>query len=121
MERIDSRLRYVDAGRLVTPFGSLDGVELVGPANIKVGRLDGVLIDPRKRQLRFFVVELRGWFTTRHYLLTAGLTRVERERHALRVDIDADGVSRLPDVRPEGLPPFSDDDLIVAMFAADRP
>jgi hypothetical protein len=118
MERIiDSRLRYVDAARLTTPFGSLGGVELVGAENNKVGRLDGVLIDPRERQLRFFVVESRGWFTTRHYLLSVRPTRIEREQRALRVDIDPEEVSRLPIIHPDALPPFSDEDLIGAMFA----
>jgi hypothetical protein len=120
MERIDSHLRFINADRLTTPFGSLDGAELIGPGENTVGRLDGVLVDPLERRLRYFVVESRGWFTRRHYLVGSDTTRVEPARRALRVDIDADAATHLPEVEPETFPTFNDDDLIAAMFASNR-
>jgi PRC-barrel domain len=117
MERVDSHLRFVDAGHLTTPFGSLDGAELIGRAHNSVGRLDGVLIDPLERRVRFFVMESRGWFTRRHYLVRPDTTRVEPEGKALLVDVDSDDLHRLPEVEPESLQAFSDEDLVSAIFA----
>ena len=115
MDRIDPDLRYIGAGNLTTPFGPLDGARMIGAADYTLGRLDGVLVDPRERQVRYFVVE-RGWLPRRHYLLSAEAARVEREEKALRVDVDQDELNHLPQIHPNALPAFSDDDLIGAMF-----
>jgi len=120
MKSIASHLRYVDAGRLATPLGSLDGTELIGPADNPVGRLDGVIIDPLARRVRYYVVESRGWFTKRHYLLSATPARFEPTRHALHVEVDRDELEQLPEILPDTLRSFSDDDVVSAMFARDR-
>lgn len=110
MERIDPELRYVDAASVTTPLGSLDGARLIGPSDDTLGRLEGVLIDPRERQLRYFVVE-RGWLQRRHYLLSASAARIEREQNALRVDVGSDELPHLTRVECHVLRPFSDDDV----------
>jgi len=117
MERIDSHLRYIDAEHVTTPFGNLAGAELIGPDDNTVGHLDGVLVDPQERRVRYFVVESRGWFTRRHYLVGPDTTRVEPDGKALRVDVDPEAADQLTEVEPETLPPFSDDDLVAAMFS----
>jgi hypothetical protein len=117
---IESRLRYLDANHVDTPAGRLDGAILVTPANARIGTLDGVLLDPEHRQVRYYVVERkRGLFGSRHYLLPLTATRLDRDRHMLEVDVEADEIPQLAEVDPDDLPRFSDDDLLTALFHSD--
>ena len=60
---IEPRLRYLEANHVDTPVGCLDGAVLVNPANARLGTLEGVLLDPQHRQVRYYVVERkRGLF-----------------------------------------------------------
>jgi hypothetical protein len=121
MEPVNANLRYVEADRLTTPFGSLRGAELLDPDDQSIGQLDGVVIDPVERQLRYLVVGTRRWFTTRHYLVDAMPARIEPDGNALHVALEAGDVASQPEVEPDSLPSFSDDDLIDAMFHGARP
>jgi hypothetical protein len=114
---IEPRLRYLDAHRVDTPAGRLDGAVLVSPGKAKLGTLEGVLVDPQQRQVRYYVVESKhGFFSSRHYLLPLTATRLDRDHHTLEVDVEADEIQELPDVDPDDLPRFSDDDLLTALF-----
>jgi hypothetical protein len=117
MTSMEPRLRYLDARRVDTPAGRLDGTVLVTPANATLGTIDGVLIDPLRRQVRYFVVDTPDEESSHHHFLlplTAG--RLDRERHALEVDVDADEMQHLDEAELDELPQFSDDDLLMAMF-----
>ncbi|MDO8795356.1 MAG: PRC-barrel domain-containing protein [Vicinamibacterales bacterium] len=116
MDPNESHLRYIDASSVDTPLGHLNEMTLVSPTNGDVGKLDGMLFDPWERHVCYFVVESRHWFDTRRYLLPASPTRIESDRKALRVDIEPDGLSALPQVNPDVYPRMSDDDLISALF-----
>lgn len=117
MVAIEARLRYLDAGHVDTPAGRLGGAVLVGPSQSLLGTLDGVLVDPERRQVRYYVVgRKRRWFGSRHYLLPLRATRLDRDRHALEVDVEADEIPRLIEVDLNELPRFSDDDLLTALF-----
>lgn len=113
---MDGHLRFVDAEKLDSPAGKLDGAVLVSPSDETLGKLDGMVIDPVERQVRYFVIESKKRFSTRHYLVPATLARLEPERHALRVDLEEDELQDHPTVQLNALPPFSDDDLIAAIF-----
>jgi hypothetical protein len=114
---IEPRLRYLDANHLDTPAGRLDGAVLVSPAKARLGTLEGILVDPQHRQVRYYVVaRKRGPFSSRHYLLPLTATRLDRDRHTLEVDVEADDIPQLAEVDPDDLPRFSDDDLLTAMF-----
>ena len=115
MESVE-RLKYLDAHNVDTPAGRLDGAVLVSPTHATLGKLDGVLIDPHHRKVRYYVVEARDRFASRHYLLPLTATRLDCDRRTLEVDIEADEIHRLDNVEPETLPRFSDDDLIAALF-----
>jgi len=117
MTSIEPRLRYLDADHVDTPAGRLEGAVLVSPANARLGTLEGVLVDPQRRQVRFYVVERkRGLFWSRHYLVPLTATRLDRDRHTLEVDVEADEIPQLAEVDPDDLPRFSDDDLLTALF-----
>ena len=113
-----SAYRYIDAERLDSSAGRLEDVVVVSPNNDKLGKLDGVIVDPAHRQVRYYVVQSPGWFSSRHYLLPLGPARLIRNRHALEVDVDADAISSLEQVDPNSLPPFSDEDLVTAIFGS---
>ncbi len=117
-------LKYVDAHRIDSPAGRLDGAVLVSPTHEPVGKLDGVLIDPRQRKVRYYVVqsryavESRGRISSRHYLLPLTATRLDRDHRTLEVDLEADELQRLDEVDPDRLPQFDEGDLMIALFAA---
>jgi PRC-barrel domain protein len=116
MTSLNTSLRYIDAGHVDTPDGRLGRATLVSRSNAPLGKLDGIVIDPMSRQVRYYVVESPGWLTTRHYLLPLTPARLDRDRHAVEVDLDADDLKQLDEVEPDDLPRYSDEDLLASMF-----
>ena len=116
---MDSGLRYIAAEHVDTPAGPLRGTVLVGPSEETVGKLEGMIIDQIDRQVRFFVVGSRSWLKTHRYLVPATPARLESgERKTLHVDVEADDLRQLREVRSDTFQRFSDDDLIAALFSA---
>jgi hypothetical protein len=102
--RIDSSLRYVKASRIVTSdAGELGGVELRGRADEKLGTLDGVIVDPARSQVRYFVVESPGWLRRRRYLLPMMPASVDAERHTLRLEVGPLSLAECPELDAETL------------------
>jgi hypothetical protein len=121
VEQNDSALRYLEASRIQSPAGDLDHVELRGPDDETLGSLDGVLIDPVERRLRFFVVKPTGRARprSRRYLLPTDChARVEEEGRTLRIALDADGLARCEVFETSSVPAYSDEDLLDSMFHA---
>jgi hypothetical protein len=114
MEPMGANLRYIEAARLSTVDGRLEGAMVLGATATVFGRLTGVIVDPLRRQVCFLVVESHKGFATRRYAMPLGTARLDRGHEALLVDVDADA---LCEVKLERLVPFSDRDLIDAMFA----
>lgn len=114
-EETGQDLCYLEASKVVTPLGDLADVELCGPDDATVGTVDGVLIDPRDRRVRYFVVETPGWLRKRRFLLEGDTAiRLERGRRALRLEDEAE-LSTEFDSRSAR--PMTDDDLLTALFA----
>lgn len=113
MDTMGANLRYIDAGKLRTTADRLDGAVVVSPADNILGTLTGALIDPLRRHVSFLVVE-SGWFAKHQYVLPLDTARFDRERNALLVDVEADGLS---EVRVDRFARFSDEDLLDAMFS----
>lgn len=111
-------LRYLGASAVECPAGKLDGLSLFTQDDESLGTIDGVLIDPAKRQVRYYVVDGSRLFSRRRYLVPADSPAVVvPEQHALRMEIPAEGVERQRfDAR--SIQRFSDDDLLTAMFAS---
>lgn len=111
-------LRYLDANSVECPVGKLEGLSLCTQDDEPIGPIDGVLIDPAKRQIRYYVVGGSRLFYRRRYLVPADSPAVVVPEHkALRMEIPADGIERQRfDAR--AVQRFSDDDLLTAMFAS---
>ena len=84
----DRALRYLDGTAIECPAGKLEGLSLVSKDDEALGLINGVLIDPQTRQVRYYVVELP-------------FESIERQRFDARA-----------------VPRFSDDDLLTAMFSS---
>jgi hypothetical protein len=115
-ENADS-LRYIGAQAVQCQAGTLDGLSLYTQDEETLGTIDGVLIDPTKRQIRYYVVDGSRLFSRRRYLVPADApTVVLPEDKAVRMDISADSIERQR-FDERSVPRFSDEDLITAMFA----
>jgi hypothetical protein len=110
-------LRYLDADSVECPVGTLNGLNLVSQDDEALGRIDGVLIDPTKRQIRYYVIDASRLFTRRRYLVPADSPAVVVPEHkVLRMEIRSDSINRQR-FDERSVPRFSDDDLLTAMFA----
>jgi hypothetical protein len=108
-------LRYLDAQHVEHRGGNLGGVTIRDMHDEPLGQLDGVLLDPSTRRVRYFVVERRARLTARRYLLTADTPATyDSSQCMLRFHAEADATERF-DART--IPAFSDDDLLTALFA----
>ena len=117
MEQVNSALRYIAAGNVDTPTGRLDGTVLVSPSEEPVGTLDGMIIDPIERHVRYFVVRSRNFLKTRLHLVPATPARLDSEHKTLHVDIKADDLPQFREIRSDTFNRYSDEDLIAALFA----
>ena len=112
-----SALRYVGASSIEVPVGDLSGFDVEATDGQTIGRLDGVVIDPLERRVHFFVVAPATTRDRRRYLLpTECQVQLDRERSALRVGADSRELARCVEFRTACVPPFSDQDLLAAMF-----
>lgn len=110
-------LRYLDATAVECPAGTLEGLSLVSQDDEALGVIDGVLINPETRQLKYFVVDRHRMANRRRYLVSADTPAVMlHEDRALRLDIPSEAIERQRfDAR--AVSRFSDDDLLTALFS----
>jgi hypothetical protein len=116
MDTGQSRLKFIEAQRIETPVGRLDGALVVSPTNATLGTLDGVLVDPGARRIEFYVVESAEG--SHHYLVPQMPARLDASHQSLEVDLETDDLDQLDDVEPGRFSRFSDDDLMNALFHA---
>ena len=111
-------LCYLDASKLESSAGDLGGLAVRTQGDEMLGTLDGVLIDPTKRRLRYFVVQDRGLLRRRRYLLSADVPiRVESEGQVLRIDAEKTDVTLYDEYDLRTVRPFSSEDAVEAMFS----
>ena len=118
-ENVDTQLRYLDASRVNSPAGVLSQMDVETIDGAPVGAVDGILIDPAARRIRFYVIALRQWLgRRRRFLLPADQPALlEPERKALRLQVDQTALQSCVEFRNQTVPEFSDADLLSAMFA----
>jgi PRC-barrel domain len=115
-----ARLRYLNATQIEGPVSSFDHLEVRSREDRTIGRLDGILIDPSERRVRYFVVDDEGSRRHHRYLIPLAPTRLDARRRALCVDVTTSDVEQCEDFEDASFPHFSDDDLLNALFAYDR-
>lgn len=110
-----SQLCYLDADHVRSPAGALSGFHVVTASGEQLGSIAGVVIEPAARRARFLDVQSHE-FRRRHYLVEADqMGQVDSERKELRL-LSAD-VPEMQPVDSASFRPFSDDDLLAALFA----
>ena len=110
-------LCYLDAEHVRCPVGTLAGLDVRTADDQSLGHLEGVVLDPSQRRVRFLVVQSPGLLRKRRFLLPVeAAPHVEAADMILRVEAHAGEVTAerfdVRDVRP-----FSDEDAVTAMFA----
>ena len=104
--------------QLNTPGGLLDQLDVLNQEESNVGKVEGIVVDPAERQVRYFVFKSRRPFRARHYLLPLAPATIDAENKALHVDAQTDDLDELIDGPAKRFPPFTDDDLLTALFAS---
>ena len=113
----NAALRYIEASRVQGPAGDLASLDLCDMNNQRIGSLEGVLVDPIERRLRFFVVGSQSADGARFYLLPSDLpAQVDPDRGALRIDADPDELAECHEFEEADVPRYSDDDFLASMF-----
>ena len=114
MNHAQSQLRFIEAERIETPAGRLEGAVVETPKE-KLGKLDGMLVDPIELRVQYYVIESsKDAEPPKHYLVPSTLTRMDRQRRALELDLENDEIERFDDVAPDTFTRFEDDDLTTA-------
>jgi hypothetical protein len=109
-------LRYLDAHSLEHPGGTLAGVEVCGQNQQYIGHLGGVLVEPARRRVKYFVVQRNALLRRKQYLVPADcLTTLDPETSKIYIDVDDNAIERFDD---SSVLPFSDEDLVDTMFAS---
>ncbi len=117
MDMGNSLLCFLDVSKVRTSMGDLNGVNLRDPYDEELGSLKGVLIEAAARRVRYFVVEVAGRSRTHCYLVPADdPVTVQEDRRTLRVDSNAADLIRSGEFNIDSVRPYSDDDLMAAMF-----
>ena len=114
---VSTPLRFVEAGRLETVAGSLTDTVMVSPSNKTLGKLDGVIINPVQRRVCYYVVKSSWGFRIHRHLLQAAPAALEAHRGVVRIDAEPEDLTDLSEIAPQSFQPFSDADLIDAIFS----
>lgn len=104
-------LRYLDAGHVEHPTGTLEGLSVCTDENQPLGCLNGVLIEPSTRRVRFFVVDTAKPSQERCVLPADTPVVLDIRSRTLRV---GGGVDMEP--LDDSVQPFSDEDVMTALF-----
>jgi hypothetical protein len=106
------RLRHLEAAQVETPIGTLNDVLVVSKSDVPIGKLEGLIVDPEERHVRFYVVESRDWFRTHRYLVPDAPHQIDWNRRALQVELDETALSQLPELHDDDeFPSISADEL----------
>jgi hypothetical protein len=114
----DGGLCYLEADNVNLPAGKLAGLQLCSRDDRSLGDVEGVLIQPSARRVRYFVVKRSGWLRDSRYVLPIeDIAHIDRERNVLKVEARADDLAH-QHFDPSAVRRFSDDDLLTVMFSS---
>jgi PRC-barrel domain len=112
-------LRYLDATAVLSPAGELRDFQVSDTGGFSLGTLRGFIVDPAARQLRYFVVEVARWLSTRRYLIPLCPATLEPQHRTVRLECDAPSKTQWREFDDRQFSRFSDDDLLEALFGGD--
>ena len=109
-----SRLRYINANHVESSVEDLAGFDVITEAGKRLGELDGLIVDPPERRIRYLVVHRNGLFGRRRVLVPMASARLDVDHKSLQVELESE--ADCPAFEPRAFPPFSDEDLVSAVF-----
>jgi PRC-barrel domain protein len=111
-------LRYLDASNVRCPAGYLSDFRVCTEDSESLGHIDGVLISPLTRRCEYFVIEAKGLFSNKQFLLPVEEGAMLQEPATLKINARKDELD-LETFTPSSVQAFSDDDLITTIFSQD--
>ena len=96
MDRPLPWLRYVDAADLGDTAFDFEGMDVRSTAGDKLGDVDGFIVDADSGRPYHVVVDSRGWFKSKHYLVPVGHVSLDPSQHVLVSDLMRDRIERFP-------------------------
>jgi hypothetical protein len=107
-------LRFIDASHVETGVTDLRGFEVLTSTGKKLGALDGLIVDPPERSIRYAVVD-RGHRRRERLLVPLTVAQLDVDRKAIQVDLNGDEIAS---VEPDVFPEFSQTDTQSAILTA---
>jgi hypothetical protein len=101
------RLCYLDAMHLEGPLPEFDGAEVRTSSDRKIGHLDGIVVDPAARRVRYLVVDTAKSPGRHRYLVPVDATRVDVKHRALCVEVDRTDLARCEEFDADAFSHFS--------------
>jgi hypothetical protein len=111
-------LCFIDAANVQTPGGLLRGFRVRDTLDRNLGRLEGFVLDPGTRRLRFLVVACKRWLKRQSYLVPLRTVQVDQGNRAMLVDLDRRTPPDEMKFDPTEFPVFSDEHLLQSMFGS---
>jgi hypothetical protein len=107
-------LRYVQATNVESDGLPLCGLPVETDCHQKLGRVDGVIVEPSTRRLHYLVVD--GDDDVGRYLMPLDAICLDPSSHTLKVMDEPDPAS-WEAFDPDAYDDFGDDDLLAALFS----
>jgi hypothetical protein len=112
-------LRYLEANSVRCSDGQLSDFRVCTEDSQPLGSVEGVLISPSTRRCEYFVIESRGLFTHRRFLVPVEAGAVVQDAfNTLKISARKDELN-FEAFTPSSVPQFSDEDLITTIFTQD--
>lgn len=89
-------LKYVKAGELDDSIIDFDNMDVVNPADEKLGDVNGLILDDTAGQPYYVVVDSKGWFKTKHFLIPIGHAQLDPARKVLVASLSKEQVKGFP-------------------------
>lgn len=108
--RYRSRLRFLGVKDL--PAGRQQEVHLHNAAGEHLGTLDGFVIDSDSGRPIYYVIDSRGWFAGRRYVVPVGQIDFAEGSAALRTGLSRTELARYPEFSPSAFIAMDDTDAL---------
>ena len=108
--RYRSRLRFV--GTKDVPEAREREVHLHNAAGEHLGTLDGFVVDSESGRPIYYVIDSRGWFVGRRYVVPVGQIDADEGATALRTTLTRADLARYPEFSPSAFTAMDDTDAL---------
>jgi hypothetical protein len=112
----ERNLRYLEAARVESDGVRLGGIAVEVPGLGRIGNIDGVIVEPGARRLRYFVIATED---RRRYLMPLEPMRLDTLHPAVEVVSRAEPEG-WTEFDPQAFDEFDDNDLVAALFSRTR-